>query len=87
MYSEEIKTVADTLNTVVAKEESSAGWIMHHILDSSTLELPFITVQLPHLSLFGFDISITKHVVFMWIAFALLITTFYFVSKSYKKSF
>ncbi len=89
MYSEEIKTVSDTLQAVAtAEKENSAGWIMHHILDSNTLDFePFFTIQLPHLSLFGFDISITKHVVFMWIAFALLILIFNLVAKSYKKSF
>ncbi|MFZ1291727.1 MAG: F0F1 ATP synthase subunit A [Melioribacteraceae bacterium] len=88
MYSEEIKTVTDSLNTASSSQsESGTGWIMHHIMDSNTLDFePFFSIQLPHLNLFGFDISITKHIVFMWIAFALLVLIFNIVAKSYKKS-
>ncbi|MCF8431602.1 MAG: F0F1 ATP synthase subunit A, partial [Melioribacteraceae bacterium] len=41
---------------------------------------------LPELHLFGLDISITKHVIFMWIAVALLVVIFKLVSNGYKKS-
>ena len=80
MYSKEIKTVTDSLNTASSSQsESGTGWIMHHIMDSNTLDFePFFSIQLPHLNLFGFDISITKHIVFMWIAFALLVLIFNF---------
>ena len=57
--------------------------ILHHILDSHEIEVPFfpqIKIPLPHLhlpeALGGYDISITKHVVMMWIACAILIVTF-----------
>ncbi len=48
--------------------------ILHHILDSHVLEIPFThaRVRLPRLELLGVDLSITKHVVTMWIAAALL---------------
>lgn len=87
MFTEEIKSVADSLHTASGQAENGSGWIMHHILNSNSLELPFVTIQLPHLSLFGIDISITKHVIFMWIAFIILVLIFSAVSKSYKKSF
>ncbi len=89
MYTEEIKAVADSLTTVAAEHQGGgAGWIMHHILDSRELNFePFFTIHLPELHLFGLDISITKNVVFMWIAFALLVIIFNIVAKSYKKSF
>jgi F-type H+-transporting ATPase subunit a len=54
----------------------AGGTIMHHILDSHELEIPFgggATIPLPHLELFGFDISITRNVVMMWIASVILI--------------
>lgn len=77
---------ADTLKTVQPKSQDT-GWIMHHILDSKELDLtPFGVIHLPQLHLFGLDISITKHVVFMWIAALILIITFIKVSNSYKKS-
>ena len=48
------------------------GHILHHILDSNEFEivLPFIKIPLPHFELFGVDLSITKHVVMMWIVSA-----------------
>lgn len=55
-------------------EENIGEVILHHISDSNTLELPFVgEVHLPHLELFGIDFSITKHVVMMWLAAALLL--------------
>ena len=89
MYTEEIKVVSDSLNAAPAEAKGDgAGWIMHHILDSRVLDFePFFSIHLPELHLFGLDISITKHVVFMWIAFALMIIIFNIVAKSYKKSF
>jgi len=89
MYSEELKVVSDSLKSVSTEQsEGGAGWIMHHILDSNTIDFePFFTIHLPQIHLFGMDLSITKHIVFMWIAFALLILIFNTVAKSYKKSF
>jgi F-type H+-transporting ATPase subunit a len=55
--------------------------IIGHILDQNYLELPFVDphhllagrVELPQFELFGIDMSITRHVVMMWVASALLI--------------
>jgi len=70
------------------KHSGSGGdWILHHVMDGNYLDfLPLGKIYLPHLQLFGLDISITRHVVFLWIVAALLILTFLIVSKSYKKS-
>ena len=88
MWQTETKIVTDTLKKVAeAKGSQDTGWIMHHVLDSRQLDLtPFGVVNLPQIHLFGIDISITKHVVFMWIAFILLVVTLRYVAKSYKKS-
>lgn len=76
----------DTLNTAKSGSQDT-GWIMHHILDSKELDLtPFGVIHLPEIHLFGLDLSITKHVLFMWIAALILIVTFIKVSNSYKKS-
>ena len=49
--------------------------ILEHILDSHEIEVPFLGhVHLPEIHLFGLDISITRHVVMMWIASLLVIT-------------
>jgi len=78
--------VADTLKHAAGQGEKN-DWIMHHILDANRLDfLPFGEIPLPHLSLFGLDISLTKHVIFMWVASVLLIAIMIKVSKSYKKS-
>ncbi len=79
---------ADTVKTVAeAAKKQDTSWIMHHILDARTIDLaPFGEIHLPEIHLFGMDISITKHVVFMWIAFVVLVITLLYVAKSYKKS-
>jgi len=81
----------DTIQTVVqdtVKHSGSGGdWILHHVMDGNYLDFePFGKIYLPHLQLLGLDISITRHVVFLWIVAALLILTFVVASKGYKKS-
>ncbi len=75
--------VQDTL-----KQSGGGGdWILHHVMDGNYLDFePFGKIYLPHLQLLGLDISITRHVVFLWVVALLLILTFVVVSKSYKKS-
>ena len=80
--------IKDTL-TVGAVTHSSTGgdWILHHIMDSNYLDFePFGTIALPHLQLFGIDISITRFVVFTWIVAILLVIILISSSRSYKKS-
>lgn len=50
--------------------------IMHHILDAHEIEIPFTSIEipLPRLEIAGHDISITRNVVMMWIASAILLT-------------
>jgi len=81
------ESIQDTLASTQANSGGGSDWIMHHILDSHELEIaPFGSIPLPHISLWGLDISITKHVVFMWIVAALLIISFKIVANAYKKS-
>ncbi len=78
--------VTDSLKAAESGGNDS-GWIMHHILDSRELDFePFGVIHLPEIHLFGIDLSITKHVVFMWLAALLLILIFWKVSKAYRKS-
>ena len=79
-----LKVVADTAKTV---KESGSGWILHHVMDSNYIEFdPFGKIYLPHLTLFGFDISITKNVVFMWLISLILLFVLTLVSRKYKTS-
>ncbi|WP_449257699.1 F0F1 ATP synthase subunit A [Chlorobium limicola] len=60
--------------------------IMHHILDSNVYAFePFGEVHLPKIVVGGFDISITKHVVIMWIAAAIVLLVFGSVGGAYRK--
>ncbi|HOJ17897.1 MAG TPA: F0F1 ATP synthase subunit A [Ignavibacteriaceae bacterium] len=66
--------------------ESGSDWIMHHILDGNYLDFsPLGKIYLPHLELFGIDISITRHVVFLWIVAILTFIVFRKVAKAYQK--
>ncbi len=85
MIFDTVTAVSDTAK-VAESSSSNTGWLMHHILDSYELELPFFNLHLPSLHLFGIDISITKHVIFMWIACFLIYLGLRVATKSYKKS-
>lgn len=69
------------------EEEKAGDVIMHHILNSHSFSFePFGTVHLPALPpVFGIDISITKHVVMLWIVSAILLVLFSFVGAAYRK--
>jgi F-type H+-transporting ATPase subunit a len=81
------ETLTDTLQKATEHTSGGDNWIMHHIMDGNYLDFsPLGKIYLPHLELFGIDISITRHVVFLWISAALLIFIMLKVSKAYKKS-
>jgi len=53
-------------------------FIMHHILDSHEIEVPFTSIEipLPRFEVAGHDLSITRNVVMMWLACAILLAAF-----------
>lgn len=68
---------ADTLHAAHGGEENLFSSLLHHVQDARVLETPFGHIVLPQLPSFTvggvtFDMSITKHVVFLWIAAILL---------------
>lgn len=68
---------ADTLHAAHGGNGNLFSHLLHHVQDSHQLETPFGYIALPHLPSFTaggvtFDMSITKHVVFLWVAAALL---------------
>jgi F-type H+-transporting ATPase subunit a len=70
-----------------AAEPFNAGHlIMHHILDSHEIEIPFTSkvIHLPQIHLGPLDISITRNVVMMWIASALLLLFFWLAARRAK---
>lgn len=94
MWLSNLVALADTSkhpNTAHAGDESSS-WMLHHISDSRTIDFePFghITLpQFPTIDIAGIkiDLSITKHVFFMWLVSIILIVVLSLVARSYKKS-
>ena len=87
-----ISNNTDTLTTITDTLKSSggsdSGWILHHVMDGDGIELPFFgTMHLPDFpTVFGIDITPTKHVIFMWLVALMVFVTFYFIAKSYRKS-
>jgi len=75
-------------------DENLFTQLLHHIYDSKFLELPFYHnpdpakhgVELPQLELFGIDLSLTKHVVFLWFAAAILVITLSLVARKNLKN-
>jgi len=79
------KVIADSVTST--HSESGSDWILHHVMDGNYLDFsPFGKIYLPHFELFGLDLSITKHIVFMWIGAILLFVVMSRVAKSYKTS-
>ncbi len=73
--------------SVNQSEHSGSDWIIEHISNANYLDFsPFGKIYLPHLQLFGLDISITRHVFFMWVVALILLVVAIFVARSYKKS-
>ncbi len=56
-------------------EESGSLDILGHIINHHELHLGPFRIPLPHLELFGIDMSISVHLVMMWIAALFLIVT------------
>ena len=82
-------TAAATAEHAPAGGAFNAGeHIMHHILDANYIEVPFtsIHVPLPHIVIGGYDFSITRNVVMMWIASAIVLMLFISAARRTKKS-
>ena len=87
-----MSNAVDTLKTVADSVQQSSGpgseWILHHVMDARELDFePLFTIHIPQFpTIFGIDMTPTKHVVFMWLAAILVLLTFTIISKRYKKS-
>ena len=80
------KALADTL-IKSGQNNSDPSWIMHHVLDGKTISFePFGSIHLPEMHFLGMDLSVTKHVFFIWIVAIILVTMAIFSARSYRKS-
>ena len=92
MVIESVKVLGDTVQQVAQQVVQNSGgnksnWMINEILDSRVFRFePFVNINLPQIHIFGFDISITRHIVFIWLAFIINVVIFIKVSKAYKKS-
>jgi F-type H+-transporting ATPase subunit a len=73
LNSHTVKSVADTLITHGEHKENIFVELLHHVKDSRVIEYPFGHFELPQfppINFFGIqlDLSITKHVFFLWLA-------------------
>jgi F-type H+-transporting ATPase subunit a len=83
--STSVQQMVDSLKTT--HSESGSDWILHHVMDGNYLDFsPIGKIYLPHFELYGLDLSITRHVLFMWIGAALLFFVMTRVAKAYKSS-
>jgi F-type H+-transporting ATPase subunit a len=84
-YLQNTALYADTLKS--EGQQGGSDWILHHVQDANYVDFePIGTIHLPHIELFGLDISITKHVFFMWVVSLLLLVFLTLVAGKYKKS-
>lgn len=64
-------------------EMSIGDTILHHVQDSNSIDIwPLGHITLPEIYLFGINFSITKHLIMMWVASALLIFIFHRVFRN-----
>ena len=92
MFLSNLAFASDTLkHAEEAHGGESSSWMLHHIADSRTIDLePFGHINLPqfppiHIGGIEIDLSITKHVFFMWIVSLILVVVLSLVAKSYRK--
>lgn len=55
--------------------------LTHHMVNSQELELPWGTVHLPTLDVFGYELPVTKHAVMMWVASLLVLITLVWIAQ------
>ena len=89
-------TIADTLHTAGTKAVEEGGKfnfteLLDHLKDSHTVDLPFTHIDLPHfppivIGGLSIDLSITKHVFFLWVAGLLLAIVSISAARRYKES-
>lgn len=97
--SHSVSSAADTVKAVADSALASAAHgghgegegnlftsLLHHIYDSRELEFPGGHIELPHLELFGINMSLTKHVIFLWLAAIILIVVLTYVAKKNSKN-
>lgn len=84
-----VQHAADTLHAghgLVQREENLFAKLLHHVQDAHEIETPFGHIHLPEFppfEIFGISVnlSITKHVLFLWVAAAILIGLAWYAAR------
>ncbi len=58
-----------------------AEMLTHHMVNSQELEMPWGTIHLPTLDLFGYQLPVTKHAVMMWVACSLALIILVWIAQ------
>jgi len=88
------QAVADTMRSVAGGEQAEQFNFTHlfsHLRDSHEIDIPFGHINLPHfpaVTIGGItiDLSITRHVVFLWVAGIILIVAAVSSARKYRRS-
>ena len=78
MLYDSFEKISEVVKNTVAVEGSHGSGgkgeeIMRHIMDSNVYEIFGKEIHLPHIEIFGYNVSVTKHVLMMWVAGIILI--------------
>ena len=84
---------AEATTSTAAVEHGDAPFeagdlIMHHILDSHEIEVPFTTkvIHLPRIEVGGVDLSITRNVSMLWVASVVVLVLFVLAARRSKEA-
>jgi len=58
-----------------------AEMLTHHMVNSQELEMPWGTIHLPTLDLFGYQLPVTRHAVMMWVASSLALIIMVWIAQ------
>jgi len=72
-----MRDIETSINSHGSMSEKIGDMIIHHVSNSEPI------MQLP--SIFGINMSITKHVIMLWVAAAVVFTVFYLATRRYRK--
>jgi F-type H+-transporting ATPase subunit a len=96
VVTDTLHAAADTLShsaDTLAAHAGGAGEgnlfteLLQHTQDARELHLPFLgAIELPHLEVFGIDVSITKHVVFMLLSAVVLVAALAYAARQNKRN-
>jgi len=85
------QALADTLAAAGQGEQFSFTHLFTHLRDSHEVDIPFGHIDLPHfppvtIGGVSIDLSITRHVIFLWVAGLLLIVAAVSAARKYRNS-